>query len=268
MKTSLRKTNAVKLLLLSGVAGVLAGCTTIGYRCPLDPNEKPEAATACSSMKEAMTGAKRGTGGKQSVLLDDQGRMVPEELLQAQGVGKPTNVAKITTEPYRKKSGDPVFVQPKVYQVWTQSFQDAEGNLHDGHHAWFNTPGRWAYGSVDRAGTAAGGVAGAGNSMGPARPDVKLPGRIVADPKTTGYKLPTANLPTSSVPAPVPDANPQAQLQQPANQGAPAMSAQQERDRAALKNLSNAAGNLGAKPQGRVVTQTPNVTAPQVLWSE
>ncbi|WP_144267232.1 TraV family lipoprotein [Comamonas thiooxydans] len=267
MKNSFSKAQVVKLLLLSGSAAVLAGCTSIGYRCPLDPNEKPEAATACSSMNDAMTGAKRGTGGKQSVLLDDQGRMVPEELLRAQGVNsKPANIANITAEPYRKKSGDPVFVQPKVYQVWTQSFQDAEGNLHDGHHAWFNTPGRWAYGTVDRAGAAAGGVAGAGNTMGPARPEAKLPGRVVADPKTTGYKLPTANLPTS--PAPVGDVNPQAQLQQPANPNAPALSAQQERDRAALKNLSNAAGNLGNKPQGRVVTQTPNVTAPQVLWAE
>ena len=88
---------------LMGTLG-LSACTTVGYRCRLDPNGKSEYPTACSGMQDALAGAKKGTGGKTSVLMDDQGRLVPRELLENKVAVPLTGQA----EPYREKSGDPL----------------------------------------------------------------------------------------------------------------------------------------------------------------
>ncbi|KVP65547.1 hypothetical protein WJ96_04045 [Burkholderia ubonensis] len=227
---------------LLGTIG-LSACTTIGYRCPLDTDEDSEYPTACSSMQEAMSGARKGTGGKTSVLMDDKGRLVPAELLENK-VAKP--LAAQGKEPYRTKSGDPVFHQPKVFQVWTGAFVDAEGNLHDGHTSWFSTPGRWAYGTVDRP-TDVG-----NNTMRPALPDTRPTGRVVKVDPRTGNAVPAQ--------------------QQSAPQSA------QERDKAALQNLSSAANSAAAnakaqsQPQPQVTakpaTAAPGVTAPAVGLSD
>lgn len=220
----------------------LSACTTVGYRCPLDPNEKSEYPTACSGMQDAIAGARKGTGGKTSVLMDDKGRLIPHELLE----NKPAVPLAGRVEPYNGKSGDPQFIQPKKFEVLTGAFVDAEGNLHDSHTAWFTTPGRWAYGTVDRA-TDVG-----NNTMRPALPDTRPTGRVVKVDPRTGE-----------------EAKPQAQ----AGNQAPKQN-QQERDKAALQSLSSAAGTAAqtakAQAQGQaqpVVAAKPaaaGVTAPVV----
>jgi hypothetical protein len=133
------------------VASVLAlsACTSIGYRCPLDPHERPDSPTACAGMQEAMAGARLGTGGKTSVLVDDAGRLVPPEVLSGQPARPLGGGALALTRGVQGPSGEPVFHQPQVFQSWASAFVDANGNLHDGHNAWFATPGRWDTGSVD-----------------------------------------------------------------------------------------------------------------------
>lgn len=253
-------------LKLAGIIAWLAAlsaCTSIGYRCPLDPSDKAEDATACASMQDAMAGAKKQTGGKVSVLMDDKGRLVPPELL-SKTTARP--LANQGVGPFREKTGSPVFVQPKVFQVYTESFQDANGNLHDGHHSYFSTPGRWSYGTMDR-GTAAG-----AHVMGPSRPTDRPDGRIVTMDPRTG--LPAAAPQTSPTP---PSAAQQAAAVNSAATASTAMSTQQ-RERAALQNLSSAANNAaananmanariqGQQAQGQVSWpgSAPGVTQPAV----
>lgn len=220
---------------LLGTLG-LSACTTVGYRCPLEHDAKAEFPTACASMQDALAGAKKATGGRTSVLMDDKGRLVPRELLENRVatplVGNP--------EPYRNKSGDPVFHQPKVFQVWTGAFVDAEGNLHDGHTSWFSTPGRWAYGTVDRPGDLG------NNTMRPALPDARPAGRIVKIDPRTGV-----------------EAQVQAQPQQNA-----AKPTQQDNNKAALQTLSSAANSAAARTQPQsAAAHAPTaagVTAPAV----
>lgn len=218
-------------VMLLGTLG-LSACTTVGYRCPLEHDGEADSPTACASMQDAMAGAKKGTGGRTSVLMDDQGRLVPRELLE----NKVAMPLAGNAEPYRNKSGDPVFHQPKVFQVWTGAFVDAEGNLHDGHTSWFSTPGRWAYGTVDRAGEVG------NNTMRPALPETRPAGRIVKVDPRTGQE---------------------AQVQAKPQQGA-AQQTQQDTDKAALQTLSNAANSAAAKSQARPQQPASGVTAPAV----
>jgi hypothetical protein len=222
----------------------LSACSSVGYRCPLEHDGKAEFPTACASMQDAMAGAKKGTGGKNSVLMDDKGRLVPRELLENKVATPLTG----TAEPYRNKSGDPVFHQPKVFQVWTGAFVDAEGNLHDGHTSWFSTPGRWAYGTVDRPGDVG------ANTMRPALPDSRPAGRVVKIDPNTGKEL-----------------------QAPAGQPKQAAASQntQERDKAALQTLSSAANSAAAKSQAQPAQpamakapSAPGVTAPALGLSD
>lgn len=222
----------------------LSACTTVGYRCPLEQDGKVEYPTACSSMQDAMAGAKKGTGNKTSVLMDEKGRLVPHELLENK-VAQP--LVGVNPEPYRAKSGDPVFHQPKVFQVWTGAFVDADGNLHDGHNSWFSTPGRWAYGTVDRpseVGT---------NVMRPALPDARPAGRIIKIDPRTGEAAVSTTAQKASAPAQTP----------------------QEQNKAALQTLSSAASAAATKaqpaPQPTTVAKAPSapgVTAPAVGLSD
>lgn len=237
MKTMMKNRFPLMTAALLAALG-LSACTSVGYRCPLNEADDAEYPTACSSMQDAMVGARKGTGGKTSVLMDDKGRLVPRELLE----NKPAKpLAAQGNEPYRAKSGDPVFNQPKVFQVWTGAFVDAEGNLHDGHTSWFSTPGRWAYGTVDRPGEVG------NNTMRPALPDARPQGRIVKVDRD-GREI-TSPQPTQG---------------QQAQQAAP--NTQQERDKAALQTLSSAAQSAAnnAKPAPARPQSAPGVTAPAV----
>lgn len=243
----MKNLNTARFPLLAAVmlgALSLSACTTVGYRCPLDHEGKAESPTACASMQEAMAGAKKGTGGKASVLMDDKGRLVPRELLE----NKVAQPLAANAEPYRNKSGEPVFHQPKVFQVWTGAFVDAEGNLHDGHTSWFSTPGRWAYGTVDRPGEVG------SNSMRPALPDTRPAGRVVKVDPNTGREM---------------------QVRAAADQrpAATQPNSQQERDKAALQTLSSAANSAAAKSQAQhaqpaKAPTAAGVTAPAVGLSD
>jgi hypothetical protein len=224
----------------------LSACSSVGYRCPIDADADKEYPTACSSMQDAMAGSRKGTGGATSVLMDDKGRLVPRELLENK-VARP--LAAQGDEPYRNKSGDPVFHQPKVFQVWTGSFVDAEGNLHDGHTSWFATPGRWAYGTVNQPGDVG------NNMMRPALPDTRPAGRVVKIDPRTGEPVTKTPMPGEAQPNGAGSANPA------------------ERDKSALQNLSKAANSAAANAknqaaaQPRAVGTSPTaagVTAPAV----
>lgn len=237
MKTKMKTAHLSRpVLAIVAVLG-LSACTSIGYRCPLDPSEKPGSPTACAGMSEAMTGAKLGTGGKTSVLLDNKGRLVPPELIQNRAA-KPLTaaVAAPNEEPFRDATGEPVLHKPRLFQVWSAAFVDEKGNLHDGHHSWFATPSRWAYGSVNKPGLVG------DSSMVPAMPGDLPKGRI----------LPAAT-------------------RNPANHQVQVMT-QAERDKAALQNLSNAVESAHGQAQQKnsaaqntaTVPAVPAVTAPSM----
>ncbi|GBG14412.1 DNA mismatch repair protein MutL [Novimethylophilus kurashikiensis] len=221
MNKSHLRTRLYSVALAVAASASLSACTSLGYRCPLDPNEKPESATACASMQESMDGAKHGAGGKISVLLDDKGRLVSPAMQQNKPAVPLAGAMPGAPEPYRNSSGEPVFEQPHVYQAWVPAFVDAEGNLHDGHHTWFSTPGRWSYGTTRDYSANSGGEA----LMRPAMPGDRPAGKIVQ----TDGKAPA-----------------QAQAKKDAKQAAQ-LSAQ-DKDKAALSNLSAAASSMG-KPQ-------------------
>ena len=218
------------ILAIVAVLG-LSACTSIGYRCPLDPSKKPESPTACAGMSDAIAGAKQGTGGKTSVFLDDKGRLVPPELLQNRTAKPLAAVAAPSEEPFRDATGEPVLHKPRLFQVWSAAFVDDNGNLHDGHHSWFATPSRWAYGSVNQPG-----IVG-DHTIVPAMPGELPSGRI----------LPAATRNST---------NHQVQVM-----------TQAERDKAALQALSNAAESAHSQAQKRNSTTgaaVPAVTAPSM----
>lgn len=218
----------------------LSACSTVPYRCPLDPNEKPESATACKNMHEALNGAKRGTGGNMSVFLDDKGRIVPREIMENRAA-EPLANKQGTNEPFYPASGQPVFQQPKEFKAWTPSYQDAEGNLHDSNTAWFITPGRWTRGSMDQPGSAG------ENMLRPAAPNERPKGKVVA---TDSRGNPIQGQPAQARPS--------------------ADQAKKDADAAALKSLSQAANSsankASAQPAANPQAQSaPGVTAPAVL---
>lgn len=224
---------SLRLLTLLAAVSTLSACTSVGYRCPLDPSDDPDSPTACAGMHDAMQGAKQGGGSRTSVLVDAEGRQIPRAMRD----NKPRSplagtVDEGAPEPYRTKAGDPIFEPPRVYQTWVRSFVDAEGNLHEGHHTWFSTPGRWRYGNLRDSGEAG----GSGDLMRPGMPGERLQGRVQA---------PTAVAPTAVAASAPP---------------------KQVSDKAALSNLSAAAGAMNNK---QVPSQAaPGVTAPAVNLSE
>jgi hypothetical protein len=239
-------------LLTIGVLGMalgLSACGDIEYRCPLDPNKKPESPTACAGMKDALAGAQRGTGGKLSVLVDDKGRLVPTALSTgspALPLGYAPGAAAGGPGPYVPATGEPVFREPQVFKVEASAFVDANGNLHDAHNAWFATPGRWSYGSVAQAGDS-------DDILRPAGPGSSPPGKVVQE-AGPGVKKPGAASPF----------------------GAPGggNSAVGNKAQSALSNLSNVAnsavhnaqsggaGNALANATSALAPSTPGVTAP------
>lgn len=236
---TLRRTTFIAAAVLS--ATVLSGCVGVAYRCPLDPSDKPDAPTACKNMHEAMDGAKRGTGGATSVFLDDKGRIIPREIMENRAAS-PIRSDSANNEVYFPNSGTPAFVQPKKFKVWTRAYQDAEGNLHDGHNSWFTTPGRWSRGTLDSN------VSTAQNLMVPARATDRPKGRIIATDRNGN---PLEKKAPTSVPQTTAD------------------QAKREADAAALRSLSQAANSVSKSPvgqQARPAAQSASgVTAPAVL---
>lgn len=165
----------------------LSACSSVGYRCPLDPGEQASSPTACVGMQDALKGAVNGTGGRTSVVLDDYGRIVPVEYSAnntnpAQGMKPSPAVAASASAP----SGQPVYQNPQIYQVWTNSFEDGNGNFHDGHHSWFATPGKWNKGTVDPSNSVG------NNIMRPTTPSDMPAGQIVVTDRNGNPRMQTA----------------------------------------------------------------------------
>lgn len=227
-QSSLSRNRISTAILAAVAAATLSACSGIGYRCPLDPNDKPDTPTACAGMRESLEGSKKGTGGKISVLVDDKGRLVSRDQLDNKPATPLVSQLPGAPEPYRNNSGEPVFEQSRVFQAWTPAFVDAEGNLHDGHHTWFATPGRWSYGSTRDAGPAGDAL------MRPSQPSDRPAGKIMPmDPR--GQQAAPAQRPAQTP---------------------------QDKDKAALNNLSSAANSM-AKPQTQPA-QAP-VMAPSTM---
>lgn len=174
-------------------AVLLGGCANVEYRCPLD-GSKPASPTACAGMKDALYAAKRGTGGKTSVLMDDKGRIVPNEVASNRSVA-----VLASPEPYAQSGGNPVYEQGSLFKAYTPGYQDGNGMLHEGRHSWFATPGHFKYGSVSVVGD--GGTVAGNALLQPSNPNELPSGRIVVqDPKAVqGQKVLTA---PESKPAP------------------------------------------------------------------
>jgi hypothetical protein len=176
-------------LAVMAVASIfLAGCTTVAYRCPLDGKGAGAGSTACAGLADAMAGARLGTGGKTSVLIEETGKLVPSDLLMgktAVPLAAPSMVQAGTSGPAALPGVTPVYEQATVFQAWTPAFVDDSGNLHDGHYAWFTTPGRWTYGGSKNIANspkvrgASGAAVQYGNTLSPSRPDDLPPGNIL-----------------------------------------------------------------------------------------
>lgn len=178
----------------------LSACSSVGYRCPLDPKEQAKSPTACVSMQDAMKGAVNGTGGKTSVILDDQGRIVPVE----RSIRNPAEHMRVAApaQPGVKPgpSGQPVYQNPQVYQVWSSSFEDSNGHFHDGQHSWFATKGKWTQGSADSPNSVG------RNIMRPTFPDDKPKGTILpTDRHGNPITMPAQQAPVQYQPVTQPD---------------------------------------------------------------
>jgi hypothetical protein len=241
-------------LLTIGVLGLalgLSACGDIEYRCPLDPNKKPDSPTACAGMKEALAGAQRGTGGKLSVLVDDKGRLVPTALATgapALPLGYAPGAAAGGPGPYVPATGEPVFREPEVFKVEASAFVDANGNLHDAHNAWFATPGRWSYGTVAQPGDS-------DDLLRPAGPGSTPPGKVVQD-AGPGIKRPGNNSNPFGAPG-----------------GSNSLSNKTQSALANLSNVANSAvrnaqsgqaGSALASATSALAPSAPGVTAPAV----
>lgn len=235
-QTFLRRPLAAALLLLA--AANLTACTSKGYRCPLEAGETPEAPTACSGMHDALDGAKRGAGSKTSVLTDEKGNLLPRGLRENKPAIPLSATSEGAPEPYRTANGEPLYESGRKFQVWTRAFVDADGNLHEGHHAWFATPDRWSYGSLK-------------NTPGDADDNLMRPALPGTRPAGT-------------------QATPDSRSRQEAKTAPQAAALQKDKDKAALQNLSTMANSM-AKPQGQgalpgtaATPAAPAITGPAV----
>lgn len=228
------KTRHLAAFALVAIAAGLTACSSVGYRCPLDASEKADSPTACAGMAESLDAAKKGYGSKQSVLIDEKGRIVPSETTSKRSL----QVIRDAGEPYADPSGSPQYQQPTVFKAWTPAYIDKSGNLHDGRNSYFATPGEWRYGSVSN-------VNGRGNDVGenmllrPSRAGDLPSGRLVT-PVAAGAKKVIAT-PTAAAPS----------------------------DKVALQNLSDSAQRAAATtPTPGNKPAAPGVTAPGVKLSD
>jgi type IV conjugative transfer system lipoprotein TraV len=139
------------------VLAFLGGCAGMGtpaYECGLE--EAPHA--KCASMEQAYAAAKRVDPKQKATSVFDSKAPV-----ESQQDTKPFFRGADSEFPETGQQGMPVFAQPKVHRVWVGPYVDADGNLRTGEYTYFNTPGKWNYGSTKATGAASG-------VYGPAKP--------------------------------------------------------------------------------------------------
>ena len=138
--------------LLTGLGVALSGCSTPGYKCPL--NDTGDDCASMSSAYSAALQAERGGGfatgsfGKEPVSVFKRfGAKPASQPVQQQG---------FTGYPADAPHGGPVYEQAQVHRVWSAPWTDASGVLHGGEYMYFTTPGHWRYGETMAAGKASG----------------------------------------------------------------------------------------------------------------
>lgn len=197
------------VLALAAVAG-LQGCSFLepAATCALEGG-----GGRCMSMQDAYAAVRAGNGtGSESVFESTDAEASDKAAKGGKG-GKPSAppaYGYLGSYPEPDKAS-PVFQQPKVFRPWLAPYVDADGVLHSGEYAYFNTPGAWNYGELRKPG--AGGAV-----MGPVKPWETgfIPGTGTAAAGTPGtpngskrvYAAPPA--PDASNPAPAPTVDTQA----------------------------------------------------------
>jgi type IV conjugative transfer system lipoprotein TraV len=145
-----------KILLSLGVLAALSGCSTFSspaYECELPDNPKGK----CASMEQAYAAVKRmDPNSRTSSVFDSRSTKAETD--------RPFFQGREAEMPATGQQGTPVFSQPKVHRVWVAPYVDADGNLRTGEYTYFNTAGKWNYGTTRAPGAASG-------AFGPAKPD-------------------------------------------------------------------------------------------------
>lgn len=137
-----------KTLLSLSILATLTACASAPmYECGLE--DSPQA--KCASMEQAYAAAKRSDPKAKATSVFDAraGKDVRED-------NKPFFKGADSEMPEPGQQGMPVFAQPKVHRVWVAPYVDADGNLRTGEYTYFNTPGKWNYGTTKTPGAAAG----------------------------------------------------------------------------------------------------------------
>ncbi len=128
----------------------LSGCTmfsTPGYECSLDENPNAK----CASMEQAYAAMKHSDPKvKSTSVFEAHASTATNE------DNKPFFEGKESEMPEPGQQGMPVFAQPQVHRVWVAPYVDADGNLRTGEYTYFNTPGKWNYGTTKAPGAASG----------------------------------------------------------------------------------------------------------------
>ena len=255
------KTSSPKLVAALLIAsGFMAGCSSPSYRCPLSPEDAPDSPTACTSMQEALAGAKASAGGRNSVVTDDYGNLINEvsgATSKKHYAGNPLisrmAIAQSGADSFKSA---PAFEAPKVFQFWTPAQVDAHGVFHEGRQSWMATTGRWKAPGADGSGYQPS-ISAHTQPQGFASSEVSS--------VSSGYVLrpsiPTDSLSAKFMPAPKevkPVASPVATPSPAATVPTPAAAAaKKEQKSSALNSFSSSLVNSTQKP-------SPGITAPAV----
>lgn len=178
-----------KTLLSLAVLAILSGCSTFStppYECGLDDNPQAK----CASMEQSYAAAKRIDPKAKSTSVF--GTRASTETRED---SKPFFQGKESEFPETGQQGMPVFSQPKVHRVWVAPYVDADGNLRTGEYTYFNTAGKWNYGSTKTPGSASGvfGPSKPGNlGFNPVDAKKVAPAAVSAPPKPANTPAATA----------------------------------------------------------------------------
>lgn len=157
------------LLMLSMLATVaLTGCASISENTSTSGCQLQDF-SGCSSMQDIYAATQKADAKKltkvQNVFdiraynLD----ALNESAAGVKGRGDQPVVGTLSNYPASDGTGGaPVFKQPKVMRVFTKPYVDADGNLRSGEQVYFSTPGEWSYGTLNKSGSAAAGMAASG----------------------------------------------------------------------------------------------------------
>jgi type IV conjugative transfer system lipoprotein TraV len=189
-----------KLLISLGALAVLSGCasfTSPPYDCEL--SDAPHA--KCASMEQAYAAVKRADPSVRA-------QSVFERQVAKAESDRPFFQGREAEMPQVGQQGTPVYSQPKVHRVWVAPYVDADGNLRTGEYTYFNTAGKWNYGTTRTPGAASG-------VFGPAKPDnLGFTPAVAADKAQAG-----ASAKPAAPPAPASPASPAVTPAKPADNG-------------------------------------------------